>query len=409
MRHNKQLATVGTLLLLIAAFGLTAQAKTTLAVGTWLTIDEWESSYGNQMDVFKNTNLDVELDIISIAMHGEYAAKVAVLAATGDIPDVLQIPPEQVAPLASGGVLENLDPWMAKDKTLDTRAWIPGALQAVRYDGIMFGMPGYVVNYTYAYNRDILAERGVAAPASDKWVTWDEIRDIAKRSTVDTDGDGEPDIWGFFHDNRYTEILPLIFQAGWHVFDKDNLLDIDAPPVYKGMNWLLSLMRERLHGGSRNMFYQGQVATMRMGSWEMDNILRAQTPIGVTSGIQDVTRGEVAYVTSFAMTTKAQNKDAAWRYLKYLTSRESQAFVVARGRVPMRRDVSLAGDTKEILTGLMNSLGYAQPYPYHIHSNYIQSAFNSGMSPVWQGDMTPEAAVPEIQRTINAYLRQQSQ
>lgn len=408
MRRNRRLVTLSGFLLLVFVFACAAQAKTTLSVGTWVTLDDWERTYGSQMDLFKRTNLDIELDVMTIAAHTEYAAKIAVLAATGDITDVLQLPSEQVAPLVAGGILENLDPWISRDKSLDTRAWIPGAVNAVRYAGIMFGMPGFVVNYTYAYNKDVLAERGVVPPGADRWVTWDEIRDIGKRTTVDMDGDGEPDIWGYFHGTSYTEMIPLIYQAGWHMFDKDDLLDIDAPPVYKGMNWLLALMRERVHGGNRTLFYQGKVSTMRLGSWEMNNIMNAQTPIGVTSGIQDATKGEVAYVTSFAMTANSRRKDTAWRYLKYLTSRESQDFVAARGRVPIRRDVAFPLEMKETLTGLMNSLGYAEPYPYHIHSNYIQSAFNAGIAPVWQGRATPEAAVPEVQRTINAYLRQQS-
>ncbi|NLN17863.1 MAG: extracellular solute-binding protein [Firmicutes bacterium] len=394
--------------LLLAALVGMAQAKTTLTVGTWLTLDGWESTYGPQMDLFEKTNPDVELDVMTIAGHSEYAAKIAVLAATGEITDVLQLPSEQVAPLVAGGILEDLEPWINRDKNLDTRAWNPGAVNAVRYMGIMFGMPGFVVNYTYAYNKDILAERGVVPPTADKWVTWDEIRDIGRRSTVDVDGDGVPEIWGYYHGTSYTEMIPLIFQAGWHMFDEDDLLDIDHPLVYKGMNWLLALIRENVHGGTRPLFYQGNVATMRLGSWEMNNIINAQTPIAVTSGIQEATKKGVAYVTSFAMTSNSRRKDTAWRYLKYLASRESQEFVAARGRVPIRRDVSFPLEMRDILMGLTNSLGYAEPYPYHIHSDYIQRAFNAGIAPVWRGEATPEAVVPEIQRTINAYLRQQS-
>ncbi|MGI6082405.1 MAG: ABC transporter substrate-binding protein [Limnochordia bacterium] len=385
---------------------LTAQGKTMLSVGTWLAPESWSGTYGPQMDLFERTNPDIGLDVMTIASHKEYAAKVAVLAATGSIPDVLQIPPEQVAPLAVGGVLENLDPWIERDKSLDTRAWIPGALNAVRYAGIMFGMPGFVVNYTYAYNKEILAQRGVVPPAADSWVTWNEIRDIARRTTVDADGDGQPEIWGYYHGTPYTQIIPLIYQAGGRMFDKDNLLNIDVPEAYKAMNWLLGLIRDGLHGGSTSMFLNGKVASIHLGSGNIGSGI-GDTPVGVTSGTQDVTKGEVVYVTSFALTTNAKEKEAAWRYLKYLTSRESQEFVVARGRVPIRRDVTLPLETRELLTGLMNSLGFAEPYPYHVHSDYIQTAFDAGMRPVWQGQAAPETVVPQVQRAINAYISQQ--
>lgn len=404
--HSNRWACWGVLVLLaLIMVSTSVHAKTKLTVGTFISASEWKDTYG-EMAAFENANPDVELDVVNIANHVEYGAKIAVLAATGDIPDVLQVPPEQVAPIVYAGVLEDLEPWITRDKTLDIKPWLPGALEAVRFQGITFGIPAYVVNYTYAYNQDILAERGVVPPRADEWVTWDRIRDIGKRSSKDTNGDGVPDIWGFFHGNSYTELLPIIFQAGGRVFDNNMMLDIDRPSTYEAINWLISLIKSNIHGGSRGGFYEGTVATMRMGSWEMDNIIKAKTPLGVASGIQYKTKGEVAYVTSYTMSASSKNKDAAWRYLKFLTSKEAQKFVVGRGRVPMRRDVQLPMERKEVLTGLINSLGTAQSYPYHVHSNYIQMTINNGMARVWNDSATPETVIPELQRTINAYLQQ---
>jgi multiple sugar transport system substrate-binding protein len=378
-------------------------AKTKLTVGTWLAPESFLQQYG-EMAVFMEQNPDIELEVINIAAHGEYAAKILVLAATGSIPDVLMVPPEQVAPIVNAGILENLQPWMDNDGTLDTREWLPGAMSAMQFNDITFGMPAFVVNYTYAYNPDILNERGIVPPAADSWVTWNQIRDIGRRSSVDVDGDGEMEVWGFFHGHTYTELLPLLFQAGGFIFDYDMLLNLDQPAMYEGVNWLLDLIDAKIHGGSRADFYQSRVATMRLGSFEMTNIFNNQTPVAVTSGIQYKTKGEVSYVTSYTMTKQSQSKDAAWRYLKFLTSREAQQFVVERSRVPMRRDVRMPDTSRTMLTGLINSLGTAMGYPYHVESNYIQSAVNSGMARVWTREVTPAAAIPEIQRTVNAYL-----
>lgn len=407
MTTNKHRSLVILLSLVVLLCGLIgtgcAATKTKLTVGTWLTPDSWFSQY-KEMAVFMEQNPDIELDVINIAAHGEYAAKILVLAATGTIPDVLMVPPEQVAPIVNAGILENLQPWMAKDTTLDTREWLPGGLSAMQYGGIMFGMPAFVVNYTYAYNRDILNERGVVPPAPDSWVTWNQIKEIGKKTSVDTNGDGEMDIWGFFHGYSYTELIPLLYQAGGYIFDDNMLLNLDQPAMYEGVNWLLDLIDAQIHGGTRTDFYQSKVATMRMGSWEMSNILNAQTPIAVASGIQNKTKGEVSYVTSYTITSQSKNKDVAWRFLKFLTSREAQQFVVERGRVPIRRDVRIPETTRAILTGLINSLGTALGYPYHVESDYIQSAVNNGMARVWTREVTPEAAIPEVQRTVNAYL-----
>lgn len=397
--------------LLVMALGLfmtnTALAKTKVVLGTWFPYADWDQKYGDKMELFASTHPDIELEMIQISVHGEYAAKLLVLAATGGLPDILMIPPEQVAPLAYAGILEDIQPWLQKDTAFDTRAWIPSVVDAVHFADIMFGVPAFAVNYTYAYNKDILAERGIVPPRIDEWVTWDKIRDIGKRATHDANGDGTPEIWGFYHGHTYTEMLPLLYQNGGRVFDENMLLDIDTPVMYEGINWLLSLIKDGIHGGNRTLFYSGNVATQRLGSWEMNNIIKTELPMGVASGIQNRTKGEVMYITSFAMVTTSGNKDAVWSFLKFWTSRENQNLVAKGGLVPMRRDVSFPESLKETFTGLINSLTVAQSYPYHVHSDHIQRTFNSAMAPVWQLSATPESIIPELQRTLNAYIKQQ--
>ena len=139
---------------------------------------------------------------------------------------------------------------------------------------------------------------------------------------------------------------------------------------------------------------------MRLGSFEMTNIFNNQTPVAVTSGIQYKTKGEVSYVTSYTMTKQSQSKDAAWRYLKFLTSREAQQFVVERSRVPMRRDVRMPDTSRTMLTGLINSLGTAM-VPLSPESNYIQSAVNSGMA--WF-DQSPAAAFRKLRLTRTCWI-----
>lgn len=384
-----------------------AEAKTKLTIGTFEPPDVWKQAYGNQMDEFLKNNPDIELDVVLIAGHGEYASKIAVLAATGSLPDILKIPPEQVAPIVAGGILEDLRGWFNRDRSADTRAWLPGALNAMTFQGQMFGVPAYVVNYAFGYNRDILTQRGLITPGPNDFVSWGQIGDIARKATQDTNGDGTPEIWGYHHGNSYTEIIPLILQAGGRIFDEKGLLAIDAPPTYEGLNWLLELMNLRLHGGDSVQFREGKVATRRVGSWEMKYLIQAKAPIAIAGGIEHKVRTDVAYVTSFAMTKSSTNKDAAWRFLKYVTSKEGQTYIPANGLVPMRRDVPLASPYNAMLAGFLNALAYATPYPYHVQSNYIQSAFNTGMQPLWRRENVPNAVVPEVQRTINAYLLQQ--
>ncbi len=392
-------------LLLIGSAG---SAKTKLTVGTWLSVADWEDLYGNQFDVFRKANPDIELEVVPLAASTEYAAKIVMLAATGTrLPDVMQIPPEQVAPLVNAGILADLKTWVERDPTVKTAEWLPSALAAVNFQGIMFGVPAYVVNYTYAYNKNILAARGIRPPGIDERITWKQIEEIAKKAHYDADGDGKPEIWGYYHGTSYTELLPLVFQAGGAIFDDRQLLQLDSPPVYEGINWLVSLIQGGWHGGNRTAFYEQRVATMRFGSSEMTKVISSGVPLGVSSGIRHTVASEVAYFTSYCMTSSSQNKDVAWRFLKWQVTRESQNFVAARPRVPIRRDVQMPAQFRELLHGLIGSLEVSQSYPYHIRSNDIQTMYNKMMAPIFRLEKAPRALVPAVQEAINAFLKEQ--
>jgi len=409
MRKNRWIRVLLVLSMLLLLTGTTAAARTKLTVGTWLAVADWESQYGDQMNVFRKNNPDIELEVITIASSPEYAAKILMLWATGgtELPDVMQVPPEQVAPLVNAGIYEDLRPWVARDPSVNINEWLPGALHAVQFQGVMFGVPAYVVNYTYAYNKDILASRGIVPPSLYERVSWAQIEEIAKKAHYDADGDGSPEIWGYYHGTSYTELLPLVFQAGGTIFDDNQLIKLNTPEAIEGVNWLVNLIRSGWHGGNRTAFYNQQVATMRFGSWEMPNIISSQVPMGVTSGIQHKVASEVAYITPYCMTSSSKNKDAAWRFLKWQTTRESQNYVAARPRVPVRRDVQMPAQFRELLTGLINALEVSLSYPYHVHSNNIQTLYNRLAAPIFRLEQAPGALLPVVQDAINAYLREQ--
>ena len=372
-------------------------AKTKLTVGTWLAPESFLQQYG-EMAVFMEQNPDIELEVINIAAHGEYAAKILVLAATGSIPDVLMVPPEQVAPIVNAGILENLQPWMDNDGTLDAGMAARGD-ETMQFNDITFGMrrlSSTIRTHTTRYPQ----RSGIVPPAADSWVTWNQIRDIGRRSSVDVDGDGGNGSLGLFPWAYLYGIAASTFQAGGFIFDDDMLLNLDQPAMYEGVNWLLDLIDAKSMAAAAR-FYQSRVATMRLGSFEMTNIFNNQTPVAVTSGINTKPKAKFP-MSSYTMTKQSQSKDAAWRYLKFLTSREAQQFVVERSRVPMRR-CPYAGYKQNHVNRSDQLLGTAMGYPYHVnqlHSERCEQWYKR----VWTREVTPAAAIPEIQRTVNAYL-----
>jgi len=402
------------LIFLLSASTVPVYGKTTLTVGTWLTPDSW-AQYDPQMNAMKEALPHIELDVFRIAAHSDYAAHLTLLAATGDLPDILQVPPEQVAPLVNAGILLDLRPFMNADSGFATTNWLPGMLDAVTYQRIVFGVPAFVNTYAYAYNADILMQRGVHAPAAGSWISWDQIRDIARKTTYDNSGDGVVDIWGYFQGFTFDSVLPLLFQAGGRLYDERMLIRLNTPEMNEAMNWFLELIHVyKVHpplGASITQFNQGKIASARLGSTQALAIAANKTPVRVTAGGFYRERSEVAYVTSFAMTTSVRNKEAAWEFLKWLTTAKSQWYVAERGRVPIRRDVAIHqlpdAWMRDFLYGFIFSLEHGQSYPYHLYSDVITRTFKEDIKPVFQGSRPAQAALMQMEEKLNALIREQ--
>lgn len=391
-------------LLVTVLLSVPLYANTILRVGTFVALDRFNELYSSQLDAFRQANPEIQLDVEYLGGGANYTTQLILLAVTNDLPDVIMIPPEQAAPLVNAGILADLTPYYERDLD-DVDAWFPVAVDAVQFGDIIFGVPAWFVNYTYAYNKDLMDQRGLEHPDFNEWVTWDYIRDTARRLTT-YNAEGTVDVWGYYHGVAYTEVLPLVYQAGGSVYDENQMFHIDHEPMYTAADWLYSLIQDGVHGGSRSLFYQGKVATMRMGSNQMDLARSAEGDIAVVSGIQFRQKDEVVYLTSYGMTRGTQNEEAAWRFLQYIPSPESQAFVVERGRVPVRRDVPLEGeeDMTALLAGFVQSITQARPFPYHVHSNHVQTAFTQATAPIWRGEAPAQSLIPQIERSINALL-----
>jgi ABC-type glycerol-3-phosphate transport system substrate-binding protein len=374
-----------------------------LNIGHFVLPDQWDDRWAPQV-TYCTATTGIELNPIYIP-HAQYSEKLLLMAAVGDMPDLLLIPPERIASITGAGLLEDVEPWIKKTE-LDTRAWFPPAVNSTYYAGIMIGLPAYVVNYTYAYNKELLSTRGIVAPKPDEWLSWEKVWEIAKKASLDQDGDGTPEIWGFFNNTTFVQLLAFIRQAGGDVFNAQGMVEFSKQPTRDAVQFTLDMINEKIHAPAASLFTDGKLATMRMGSGNTTNVLaqKHKMSVGVAAGIMNKVKSDVSYVTTWSLPLASKNKDAAFRFASCMVSRESQGFVSARGVVPMRRDAALAEDRRELLTGLINNLEFSVSYPYHPEIEFVQTTFDAVMRSVWSGQAGATATLESLERVVNAEL-----
>ena len=152
-----------------------AKADTTLKLVEVITSPERTETLKEIVKRFETANPGVNVEITSLPW-GQAFEKFATIVSAGDTPDVVEMPDRWQALYADNGMLESLEPYLAKwehTKELNSRA-----LEMGRYvKNTAYGLPyGFYLRALF-YNKKLFAEAGIAGPPK----TLDEFREAAKK------------------------------------------------------------------------------------------------------------------------------------------------------------------------------------------------------------------------------------
>lgn len=230
-------------------------------------------------------------------------------------------------------------------------------------DGTQYAVPKYHGALALFYNKDLFDEYGVAYPPAEGW-TLEEYQAAMEALTVDTDGDGETDIWGSMIDVVSEDRVQMyINNHGGHIVNPDDATDcmLDEPEAQAGLQWLYDriqtdgVMADALDVGkvgTQAAFINGQVAMVEDGSWALKNIL-SNAPFRI--GIAPFPAGPAGRVTlattdAYGVWAGTEHPDEAWALVEFLLGEE---YVMAQAEAqflqPARK--SLVPQWVEVIQG----------------------------------------------------------
>lgn len=293
---------------------------------------------------FKAKHPNVKLDIDE-APWGDFTKKIATQIAGGNAPDVWFQENAAVLGYGKKGAAEDLAPYIAKDLKKDDYI---DSLFATKAGDKVWGVPHGGNPIALAYNKKLFTDAKVDFP-SDKW-TYQDMIDAAKKLTKDTNGDGTPDVWGFFTSGSITPgWFPWIKSAGGQALDSTlEKAVFDDEKSIKGITeWTNMINKYKVSpsrttssglGGETQMFGNGLVAMVFMQYSTAESIYNKNFPnldydtVMIPKGF-DGKRVVPNVVNSWVVFSKAkqEGKDAAWTWLKYYLGEEAQNVVAESG------------------------------------------------------------------------------
>jgi len=181
--------------------------------------------------------------------------------------------------------------------------------EAVTYRGKTWAVPVYGESMALCCHMDVFAKAGVEKPPS----TWDELIDVAQKTTIDLDGDGEIDQYGLCW-NPFGTGLPL---ALWHTialqkgarFTKDGVWDFSDPKLAEAFQFIHDLRHKYgviTESGPHAMCFKRS----HHEAEENERIVLLPTFGGQVFGM-----GECGFLA--ISRTSAVREDASWEFIKW--------------------------------------------------------------------------------------------
>ncbi|MFF3941459.1 ABC transporter substrate-binding protein [Streptomyces phaeofaciens] len=346
-----------------------------------------------------------------------YADKISADAAGGTLPDVVNVSPDLVAPLAKAGLALDLDeaaPTYGKE-------YLEGAWASHRIPGMTgtYAFPWYLNTGPLFYNKSLFEEAGLDPDQPPK--TYDELFTDALELAKKTDGEvatlaNVPTIEDF---GRYG--VPLMNDKGT-AFAFNDAKGVELLTRYAELYDAKALDPQALTAtpeSSGKKFLTGAVAMNPGSALDLGNF-KKQAPnlyrnIGITDQITST--GHVnMYVMGLMVNARSERTPAAVAFAHYVTDAEHQMSFAKQVAIFPSTAGSLddpyfteedGTDETRVRIAAAKSLKNAVNYTPVLFSEQMKTALRNEVAKALQGRQSPKEALDNAVKACDTLLRQQ--
>ncbi len=347
-------------LALLTMLGLSACAATDS--GHTLRVALWAGGY--ELDVesrviraYEEANPGTRV-LLESAPTG-YEERLLTSIAAGHPPDVYLMDAPDIPTFVDRGLALDLSPFL-QGIGFEPDLVFPQVLEAFARGDALFALPKDFTPMIIYVNRDVATAAGVEAPGVSGW-SWDQFAAAAQAATLDDDGDGRPEVYGFDFPRNLYQWVPFVWSAGGDILTDDGLRAsgaMDAPEALSAYRFLTGLVEEGLTPGAQFLqqgdparearFASGGQAFLLSGHWTLrvfrdmveDGTLELDVaPVPHAPGQDRATT--VLYASGWAVPPNAQDRRRAIHLASFLASPTAQRIRAGSGlAISSRTDVA---------------------------------------------------------------------
>mgnify|MGYP001445126269 CR=1 FL=1 len=359
--------------------------------------------------------------VVKAVFQGDYYenhAKVLAAIPAGNQPDVTIVEIASIGAFAQPGALEDLTPYVERDK-VDLNDYWPGLMLNSYWNGKLVALPFFRSTPIMYMNVTMLKEAGLD-PSGPK--TWEELREYARALTV------KEKRWGFTTPIDIWFYEALVFQSGGSILSDDGTRVLfHSPEGVAPVKFWKEMIEEGIMkfppGEKYNAwqvadtdFFNQQVGLMFQSTGGLAGRLRqaeGKFELGTAFLPKNKEYGVPTGGANIVILSKSDKKEAAWTFVKWITSTEQTAFAsMQTGYLPTSKSAAETPEMKKWFEEMpqfkvaLDQLAYARPRPMVPAYKEMQELIMTELQrAVISTNLPPEQVIAEAAAKAEKLLR----
>jgi multiple sugar transport system substrate-binding protein len=376
------------------------------------------------VDKFNQTHPQIQVESLYVGQADQQMPKILAAVVGNASPDLLWYAPTIAGQLVELDALVPLDEYLENTPLKDEID--PALFAALEYKGKIWAVPFATNNVGVFYRPSLFKAAGITELPK----TWEDFRQVAKKLTRDTNGDGKIDQHGMvlpLGKGEFTVFtwLPFLWSAGGELVEGetqepeavqlgDNQSAIAALKLWRNLLDDGSAVRSGLERGyETDALLSAKVAMQLTGPWTLGEFQASGKdfdvfPIPIGKRPATVIGGENLYI----LKTTPERQNAAFEFAKYVISEDFQTeLALGTGYLPIniksRQSPKYLEFAKKqpAVKVFLNQAKFGRSRPVFPGYNRISDNLGRAIESVVMGKSTPEDALKESQKRLDLIFK----
>ncbi|MCL1475127.1 ABC transporter substrate-binding protein [Argonema antarcticum] len=282
------------------------------------------------VDKFNQNHTDIQVESLYTGQADQQMPKILTAVVGNAAPDMLWFGSQITGKLVELGAIKPLEDWL-KSSPLKSEI-VPSLFEEMVLDDRIWSIPFTTSNLAVFYRPSLFKAAGITKVPE----TWSELRQVAKKLTLDKNGDRQIDQHGIMlplGKGEWTVFswLPFMFSADGELLkdDRPNLVNPGAIAALQLWSDLLkdgsAMLSQPERGYEEDALIAGKIAMQIKGSWNVSFFDK----LGIDFGVFPMPKANkkatiIGGANMFVMKTTPEREQASLKFLEYVLSEEFQ-------------------------------------------------------------------------------------